>query len=201
VAADSTIAYNWASDTDGGGVWNGTTLTFTNVTVSSNTANGRGGGIYSNFGATLDLLHVTIGLNEAVLASGGGLYMKEQTTSTLTNSIVANNVDADCAGLGSTTSAGYNLDSDASCGLAATGDITNTDPLLGPLRDNGGYAETHALLEDSPAIDAVPTEYCGVNADQRGVSRPQGEACDMGAYEVRVGGPRRTYLPLILSRQ
>jgi fibronectin-binding autotransporter adhesin len=198
-AADSTIARNWASDTDGGGVWNGTTLTFTNVTVSSNTANGRGGGIYSNFGAEMALVHVTVGLNEAVLGTGDGLYMKESTTSTLTNSIVANKGDEDCAGLGTATSLGYNLAGDGTCGLTATGDITNTDPLLGPLQDNGGYAETQALLTGSPAIDAIPLAHCSVKADQRGVSRPQGEACDIGAYEVRVVVQRETYLPLIFS--
>lgn len=197
-AADSTIARNWASDTDGGGVWNGTMLTFTNVTVSSNTANGRGGGIYSNFGAEMALVHVTVGVNEAVLGTGDGLYMKESTTSTLTNSIVANGGDQDCAGLGAATSLGYNLTGDSTCGLAATGDITNTDPLLGPLQDNGGYAETHALLTGSLAIDAIPLARCSVNADQRGVPRPQGEACDIGAYEVRVL-QRETYLPLIFS--
>jgi hypothetical protein len=92
---------------------------------------------------------------------------------------------------------GYNLIGDGSCGLAATGDITGTDPLLGPLQDNGGYAETQALLEDSPAIDAIPLAHCAVDADQRGVSRPQGPACDMGAYELAEA--LKTYLPLVLT--
>ena len=193
--ADSTIANNWASDTDGGGVWSGAALTCTNVTVSGNMANARGGGIFNNPGGTLALTHVTVASNAAVLGTGDGLYMKEDTTSTLSNSIVANAGDEDCAGLGAVTSAGHNLDGDGSCGLAATGDITNTDPLLGPLQDNGGFAETQALLDGSPAIDAVPLAYCVVSADERGVARPQGPACDMGAYELEV--EKTTYLPFV----
>jgi hypothetical protein len=57
------------------------------------------------------------------------------------------------------------------------------DPLLGPLQDNGGPTETHALLEGSLAIDGCT--QCTVNKDQRGIGRPQYDHCDVGAYEVR----------------
>jgi len=56
------------------------------------------------------------------------------------------------------------------------------DPLLGALSKNGGTTATHALLAGSPAIDAGTSEGCPPT-DQRGVSRPQGEACDMGSFE------------------
>src|SRR5213083_3802448 len=50
---------------------------------------------------------------------------------------------------------GYNLSSDDGGGyLNGPGDQINTDPLLGPLQDNGGSTFTHALLRGSPAIDA-----------------------------------------------
>jgi hypothetical protein len=96
------------------------------------------------------------------------------------------------------TSAGYNLDSDTSCGLNATGDITNTDPLLGPLTNDGGVW-VHPLLEGSPAIDAgdpafsPPPEY-----DQRGPGFPRviGGRVDIGAYEVAGSS---IYLPLIVK--
>ena len=55
------------------------------------------------------------------------------------------------------------------------------DPRLGPLQDNGGPTPTHALLLGSPAIDA--SSACPAT-DQRGVTRPQGAGCDIGAFEA-----------------
>ena len=93
-------------------------------------------------------------------------------------------------------SKGYNLigTGNATGAFNQTGDqVGVTDPRLGPLADNGGPTHTHALLTDSPAspaIDAIPQETngCGTTftEDQRGVSRPQGSACDIGAYEFEV---------------
>jgi hypothetical protein len=57
------------------------------------------------------------------------------------------------------------------------------DPLLGPLADNGGPNQTMALQTGSPAIDAGNTVSCP-GTDQRGISRLQGSACDIGAFEV-----------------
>jgi hypothetical protein len=66
----------------------------------------------------------------------------------------------------------------------------NVDPLLGPLAANGGPTLTQALLPGSPAIDAVPSSGAGCPpTDQRGVIRPQGPACDIGAFEVFVPAP------------
>jgi uncharacterized repeat protein (TIGR01451 family) len=75
------------------------------------------------------------------------------------------------------------LDSDSTCNLGATGDLPGEDPLLEALADNGGETWTHALGAGSPAIDAIPREICSEDEDQRGVSRPQGLGCDVGAYE------------------
>ncbi|MGH2891287.1 MAG: choice-of-anchor Q domain-containing protein, partial [Solirubrobacteraceae bacterium] len=62
--------------------------------------------------------------------------------------------------------------------------LSSADPMLGLLQDNGGPTETMALLPGSPALDAVPaTGTVCKTSDQRGVSRPQGAACDIGAYE------------------
>ena len=66
-------------------------------------------------------------------------------------------------------------------------DLVNTNPSLGPLQDNGGPTFTHALLEGSPAIDAGScTDVDGntVHTDQRGMPRPQGANCDIGAFEL-----------------
>jgi len=54
------------------------------------------------------------------------------------------------------------------------------------LRYNGGPTKTLALAPDSPAVDPIPLSACninGISTDQRGTKRPQGAACDIGAYE------------------
>jgi uncharacterized repeat protein (TIGR01451 family) len=66
-------------------------------------------------------------------------------------------------------------------------DIIGQDPRLGPLDDNGGDTRTHALQPGSPAIDEGScTDISGepITSDQRGVARPQGAGCDVGAYEL-----------------
>jgi hypothetical protein len=107
------------------------------------------------------------------------------------NSIIANNTynqeSSDCTE--QLNSQGDNLDSDGSCFSAGGGNLPNTNPLLDTeLRDNGGPTLTLALLPGSPAIDAdaCPPPF----TDQRGVLRPQGARCDMGAFELEniVGG-------------
>jgi CSLREA domain-containing protein len=162
----------------GGGIFNGGTMTVNNSTVSGNGA-GDGGGIL-NFG-TATLTSSTVSGNTAP-STGGGISNFTGASATLKNTIVANSPSGgDCSGI--ITSDGHNLDSDGTCGLTGTGDLSNTNPLLGPLADNGGPTQTHALLGGSPAIDAGSPDCPPPATDQRGVARPQGAACDMGAYE------------------
>ena len=86
----------------------------------------------------------------------------------------------------------------SSSNLIGTG-ISPLDALLGPLAFNGGPTQTRALLAGSPAIDhgSPAAPGCGGQActakDQRGVVRPLGPVCDMGAFEVG----RRMYLPYV----
>ena len=80
---------------------------------------------------------------------------------------------------GSTTS-GVNIDTDGTCGVEQT--HAPAAIFLGPLADNGGPTHTHALLPQSPAIDAA-TGACPPN-DQRDFGRPVGAGCDVGAYET-----------------
>jgi len=116
---------------------------------------------------------------------------------------------------------GGNLDSDGSCNLTDPTDLPNSDPLLGPLQDNGGPTPTHALLPGSPAIDAIPHADCTYDddgnpatpevplaTDQRGVARPQWIGCDIGAFEAFVnagcglGAELALVLPLLaISRR
>src|SRR5882724_7518857 len=79
------------------------------------------------------------------------------------------------------TDAGYNICSDSTANLSATGSLNNVDPLLGPLPDNGIPTPAMLLLNGSPALDAIPAGFPTV--DQRGVMRPQGVAADIGAVE------------------
>src|SRR5208282_357272 len=86
----------------------------------------------------------------------------------------------------------------ASCAFAGTGDMNSTAAGLDPggLKANGGPTQTIALLATSPAVAAIPlspVNYCTdtngnpVTSDQRGVTRPQGPACDIGAFEMQIG--------------
>ena len=79
-------------------------------------------------------------------------------------------------------------------------DILGEDPLLAPLADNGGPTLTFAVLPGSPAVDAGNSSGCPAT-DQRGVKRPQGSACDIGAFEAPPIGlivdSNARYLPFV----
>jgi CSLREA domain-containing protein len=161
---------------------------------------GYGGGIDHRGGNDLTIINSTITANHAI-KGGGGLNsgqgyaaISDQTSigrARLRNTIVAGNTSA--AGPGDCNvqqqiiqSTGHNLDSDGSCFLTSTGDLPKHNPRLGPLAHNGGSTETQALLPGSPAIDAGAEDGCP-QQDQRGVARPQGAGCDIGAYERASG--------------
>ena len=147
-----------------------------NSTITGNSAAGSGAGVYVEIGH-LTLTNVTVASNTStgVAVTGDGLV-------TIQSSIVAANSSGNCVGsLADLQLGGTNLSSDASCGAAGTNMIVTADPKLGSLADNGGPTRTMALLRGSPAIDAATD--CTVNTDQRYVTRPQGAACDIGAYE------------------
>jgi hypothetical protein len=78
-------------------------------------------------------------------------------------------------------SGGHNIVQDATCNPDPS-DLILGDAGLGPLADNGGPTWTHALLAGSPALDAADDSVCP-STDQRGVARPQGSNCDIGAFE------------------
>jgi hypothetical protein len=103
----------------------------------------------------------------------------------LDNTIVVNNGVINCSGgiSGGIISLGHNLADDDTCEFTDPSDLVVADAMLGPLQDNGGPSETHALLPGSPAIDAGSLDCPPPATDQRGVARPQGAACDIGAVE------------------
>ncbi|HLK10993.1 MAG TPA: right-handed parallel beta-helix repeat-containing protein [Candidatus Binatia bacterium] len=202
-----TISDNGASTTGGGIVGDGAVaITLRNCTVSGNQSGlaplllpgeGGGGGIALLNGADATLNNVTI-TNNGAGGDGGGVFVDNQSTLQLGNTILAGNqappgLSLDCSG--SPTSVGYtllaNLPRNGSC-LVHGSIMATDDARLGPLADNGGPTKTHALLPGSPAIDAgnpAPPGSGGTACeatDQRGVPRgePGDGRCDIGAYEA-----------------
>jgi hypothetical protein len=202
---DSTISSNSASK--GGGIYQndafsaGTSLVrLINTAVSGNSSSGYGGGIANGFiggGAnTVILISSTFSSNSA--PHGANLY----NVSSSTNAIQIGNTILNTGGTGTNivtfvggiTSLGYNLSSDDGGGfLTNATDQINTNPLLGPLQDNGGPVFTHALLAGSPAIDQGKN-LSGDATDARGFPRTfdnpfianavGGDGTDIGAFEA-----------------
>ena len=181
---DATVSDNilLGSNTSGGGggIFNSGTMTLTRTTVGGNSTIGRGGGIY-NLDLTATITNSTISTNTAL--NGGGVFNRFGTVN-FTSTTIANNIATDNGGgvwnfggtmnlkntilasntattasddcAGGMTSLGYNIASDASCALGGTGDLNSTNPLIGPLANNGGPTQTHALLSCNPALHLVP---------------------------------------------
>ncbi|HSA59373.1 MAG TPA: choice-of-anchor Q domain-containing protein [bacterium] len=195
-----------STDSQGGGIWHDEALTMTNCTVVGNRADGDGGGIYvnSDSDANIILSNVTITGNTADAneggfsgGEGGGVFNDQGVL--LTNSIIAGNTDAsfistspDCysnfTGDGNNfTVVGPNIIQNLD-GCEVVGDVSSLrsdDPLFDPagLADNGGPTQTLALQAASPALDVGDNGSCELT-DQRGTARPQGAACDLGAFEL-----------------
>jgi CSLREA domain-containing protein/uncharacterized repeat protein (TIGR01451 family) len=212
--ANSTIANNrvtgGAAEGLGGGVYVLGKFSMVNSTVTGNTAESagvivQGGGVLlaidpaSLEGSEGTIVNSTIAGNSVGAAGiGGGLSVYNPTpevggsaTLLVRNTIVAGNTGpagpSDCGAVAMLTS-DHNLSSDASCQFTDPGSKQNANPLLGPLANNGGETDTLALLEGSPAIDAGTNAGCPP-VDQRGVTRPQGAACDIGAFERVLAPP------------
>ena len=174
---DSTVSGNFAYR-NGGGIGISGTTTLTNSTISGNAADNVGGGIFVSSTGNATLASTTVTNNTAdsnanESGQGGGVLISTGGTLNLKNTIVAGNIDAspttklpDCSG--AVAFGGYNL----------VGDGTGCTGL------------THALLAGSPAINAGnPATPGGASpacpaTDQRGISRPQGAQCDIGAFEL-----------------
>jgi hypothetical protein len=118
--------------------------------------------------------------NNPSVSLGGGIFTTNGS-STLQNTIVANSLSGSNS-IGVLIDDGNNLSSDSSCQFTVPGSLNNTDPLLSPLDDFGGPTPTMALLAGSPAIDHGFSIYCPAR-DQRGITRPFGGNCDIGAFE------------------
>jgi CSLREA domain-containing protein len=165
-----------------------------NSTLSANSATVAGGAVYStsDFGSS----HSTLVGNAA--PASAGVHNGSFNTALLMNSVLANS-GANCGG--GTFDGAYTVLNDSSCtGLTvAEHNLPNTDPLLGPLADNGGPTLTHHPLPGSPAIDLVPPAELVATVDQRGVARPAGAGADAGSVEVSTVPPAATSITLSAS--
>jgi CSLREA domain-containing protein len=202
---NSTISGNSANAPIGAGGASGggiavlaSTLQVQNTTISANTSNGAGAGVSVAAGAPTTIQSATIAQNTSTGTNlAGGIALGTLAQVTATNTIIAGNTTTNCSfGRSAVLTSGYDLASDASCNLTAAGDQQNANPLLGALADNGGPTPTRLPAAGSPAIDRGPATASGCLAtDQRGVTRPQGSACDIGAVEVAVAPPSPPPLP------
>lgn len=180
----------------GGAIYNWGTIEVINSTFSGNTAENLGGAI--NNEGTLTVTNSTFSGNSG--SNGAGINNGTGDTLNLINTIIANSVSgSDCRNSGYINTNTANLVEDGSCSAAFSG-----DPSLGVLADNGGATPTHALQPGSSAIDAGNNEDIPAT-DQRGVDRPQGTGCDIGAFEFFpaeadfAGSPTTGAAPLLVT--
>ena len=190
----------------GGGLMdsNDLLLTMEDSTFSRNTASSEGGGIYVEFvNGPVTLINNTIAFNNAPAGQGGGIdglgnFSSGGSASTgfgVENNVIAENSGGDCEGkVTPSVDIGNNDDSDQSCfgGQGGPHDLVGVNPLLSNPANNGGPAaggpgdtvtvQTDAEQSSSPTVNAGNNNGCP-SVDERGVSRPQGSACDIGAFE------------------
>ena len=208
------VVTNNSTTGNGGGIRNGGgKATIVNTTISGNNAVGGGGGLDTIDAGLASFLAVNLTVTGNRAGFGGGLFI-ESGVARFKNSIIAGNFDSsgtvpfDITGAVDASSS-YNLVGVGGTGL--TNGVNNNqvgvaDPRLGPLANNGGLTQTHALLSDSPALDAgdncvTEATHCGeptlpqLTTDQRGsgftriVDGPDANATatvDIGAYEMQL---------------
>jgi CSLREA domain-containing protein len=200
--ADTELSANSADIGGGMAVENGGPATLTGVALVGNRAASFGGGLFNQSQTTAT--NTTIADNVLTDLGGMGSGFAVQGPATLRNATIAGNSGGRGAALqltepltlqntivvggclafadGAILSAGSNL-AVGGCRLTGPGDRTGADAGLGALAANGGLTRTLALLPGSLAIDAANAGACPAT-DQRGVARPQGAGCDIGAYEA-----------------
>jgi hypothetical protein len=189
---NSTVSGNTA--VNGGGIsCESGILTATNSTVSGNLGNADGGAFWGRT-LTLRLFGSTVASNIAGERGSAG-YVESDISVEFSGNVI----DGECSTANANVqgvSYGHNIESPGNtCGFADPTDevnVTADDLNLGPLQDNGGPTMTHSLGAGSVAIDQIPEADCvdadgaPLTTDQRGVARPQGPACDVGAFELEV---------------
>ena len=194
---NSLIAGNTAGDAgsvmaaNGGGIFAQGGLSVTNSTITDNAARttlaAQGGGILA-LAMNVNLVNSTVSNNTAAGGTSMGGGIMNAASLSATNTIVAGNTGGDCGAAAMGATLANNLSGDASCGFTGAAGRQNANPALGPLADNGGPTNTRAISQSSPAANAGTAAGCPAT-DQRGVARPQGPACDIGAFEAPYTAP------------
>ena len=168
----SAISSN-VSKSNGGGIYNNATLTIEDSVIYANSAASNGGGIHTNANATSTIKHATMNGNTAN-SQRNSLYNASNSKVKLYNSILAGSgAGADCSG--SLNAKAGNLIQDNTCSPAYSG-----DPGLGSLT---GSPKHYPLTGASKAVNKGVTAHC-TSRDQVNTARPQGTACDIGAFEL-----------------
>jgi hypothetical protein len=212
-AGNASHASGQAGFASGGGAiqnWGGASGTrrYTNCTFSGNACEGgvggmadscsRGGGAWET--STAEFIHCTFFGNKTPgrFQEGGGLYSAANPGDgpVVQNCLFLGNAATSGPDLrGNFRSQDFNLIGDAT-GFTFTGSVAQNilgkDPKLGPLADNGGPNQTHAVPPGSPAVDCIPPANCPLKTDQRGIPRPMGEKADIGAFETDTVPPKVT---------
>lgn len=169
-------------------------VTIVNTTISGNSAqlDGGLGGLYA-----LTIENSTITGNHATHSTGGVYFLGFPDALLIHSSIIANNTAADTSShaadlstanggpftAGISVAGNSNLIASWDALITVPSDTLVSDPMLGPLADNGGPTLSHALLPGSPAIDAGDN-FFGLPTDQRGAPRVAGPGADIGAFEL-----------------
>jgi hypothetical protein len=177
---------------DGGGIFNRGELALINCTVAENdaiagTVEGpltspgwaAGGGISGN--ATL--VNVTMARNSLQSGSSASAWGSSIFGDAILTNTILFSLPGQTNVAGTIHDGGHNICSDESARFSSSSSHNNLDPLLGPLAYNGGFTPTVALLPRSPALSAADATACPPT-DQRGVRRPVGDGCDIGAFEL-----------------
>ena len=205
---NSTVSGN-STDGEGGGISASSATIIRNSTISGNSSRLSGGGI--RLTGILEMRQSTVANNNSSAANGGGVYAvtdSDDLVLTVRNSIVAGNVAAASGNdfvpdPDGETFISFSLIGDPtginSSILDDRNNIIDQAARLGPLADNGGRTQTHALLVTSPAIDAASSNLAsGLSTDQRGfpflraVDNPltfSSRIVDMGSFELQTLNP------------
>ena len=184
-AVFTNVTFSHNSATWGGGVYNYLAQpTFTNITFSGNSASQNGGGM-ANEESIPSITNVTFSGNQAT-GSGGGMRNDNNSNPQIVNTIFWGNTattsDPQISNVASAPVVSYSVVQDSA---DTSNGNTGNDPKLGTLGNYGGFTQTIPLQEGSSAIDAGDDASCPAT-DQHGLTRPQREHCDIGAFELGV---------------